>query len=231
MNAIRLWSVPRTAAAILFLAALLSLAGPLQLPAQTPPGIVRDTTGMGERFVDLAHLDSTIRFDIRYATGNNFLGRAVYQRARAVLLRPAAEAVVRAHRSLMERGYGILVFDGYRPWSVTRLFWDCTPPEQSAFVADPARGSRHNRGCAVDLSLYDRATGGEVPMPSPFDDFSERAASDYAGGTAAERAARDLLRTSMEHEGFTVEPLEWWHFDFAGWKAVPLYDIPLEVFP
>jgi D-alanyl-D-alanine dipeptidase len=183
------------------------------------------------RFVDLARLDTTIRLDIRYATSDNFLGRPVYRSARAVLCRPAAEALVRAHRLLLQRGYGILVFDGYRPWSVTKLFWDSTPPERRAFVANPARGSRHNRGCAVDCSLVDRTTGKEVPMPSAYDEFTERAGSDYGGGTEDERAARNLLRAAMEQEGFAVEPLEWWHFDFAGWESFPLYDVPLEIFP
>ena len=150
----------------------------------------------------------------------------MYTQARAFLQRPAAEALVRAHRALRSRGYGILVFDGYRPWRVTKLFWDVTPPKKREFVADPAKGSKHNRGCAVDLSMYDLATGREVEMPSAYDEMSERAYPDYTGGTAAARERRDLLRAAMEKEGFTVEPNEWWHFNYRDWAAYPILDIP-----
>jgi D-alanyl-D-alanine dipeptidase len=221
----------RIGAAILVVAALLLSTAVPRASGQVVPDLVRDTVGLGTRFTDLARLDTTIRLDIRYATARNFLNRPVYPTARALLRRPAAEALLRAHRHLLRQGYGLLVFDCYRPWSVTKLFWDSTPPERRAFVADPARGSRHNRGCAVDCTLYDRVTGAEVPMPSAYDEFSGRAASNFAGGTARERGARDILRSAMEKEGFTVEPLEWWHFDFAGWKSFPLYDVPLELFP
>ena len=116
--------------------------------------------------VELVALDPTIHLDVRYATASNFIGRPVYTEPRAFLQRPAAEALVRAHRALRVKGYGLLIFDGYRPWAVTKLFWDLTPPgPQREFVADPAKGSKHNRGCAVDLSLFDLATGREVEMP------------------------------------------------------------------
>jgi D-alanyl-D-alanine dipeptidase len=176
--------------------------------------------------VELTTLDPTIRLDIRYATANNFAGRPVYTEARAFLQRPAAEALVRAHRSLREHGYGLLIFDGYRPWRVTKLFWDITPPEKREFVADPAKGSKHNRGCAVDLSLYDLKTGKEVEMPSGYDEMSERAYPTYAGGTAEARRLRDLLRTAMEREGFIVEPNEWWHFNYKDWQQYPILDVP-----
>lgn len=178
--------------------------------------------------VELITLDSTIRLDIRYATHDNFMGRPMYSQARAFLQRPAAEAVVRVHRALNERGYGLLVFDGYRPWSVTKAFWEATPPAKRQFVADPAKGSKHNRGCAVDLTLYDLRTGKEVRMPSPYDDFTERASPAFTGGTAAQRKARDLLRQAMEAEGFTVDPGEWWHFDYRDWREYRILDIPFE---
>lgn len=178
--------------------------------------------------VELAGIHPTLRLDIRYATDSNLVHRAVYRQARAFLQRPAAGALVRAHERLAPHGYGILVFDGYRPWSVTRMFWDLTPPENRAFVAPPAKGSRHNRGCAVDCTLYDLRTGEEVPMPSAFDETTERAHSAYTGGTAAERHARDLLRGAMEAEGFRVLPHEWWHFDHVDWPRYPLLDIPFE---
>jgi D-alanyl-D-alanine dipeptidase len=151
----------------------------------------------------------------------------MYSQARAFLQRPAAEALVRAHRSLKTQGYGLLIYDGYRPWSVTRAFWDVTPPDKRKFVADPQKGSRHNRGCAVDVGLYDLKTGQEVPMPSPFDEFSDRAAAAYPGGTPEQRRTRDLLRAALEKEGFAVNPDEWWHFDYRDWRAYRVLDIPL----
>jgi zinc D-Ala-D-Ala dipeptidase len=176
--------------------------------------------------VDLAAADPTIKLDVRYATANNFLGRPVYAEARAFLQRPAAEALVRAHRALREKGYGLLVFDAYRPWSVTKLFWDATPKSKRAFVANPRQGSKHNRATAVDLTLFDLATGLEVEMPSAYDEFSARADPRYAGGPAEARARRDLLRAALEHEGFTVEPNEWWHFNWKDWRSYPILDVP-----
>jgi zinc D-Ala-D-Ala dipeptidase len=175
--------------------------------------------------VELVTLDPTIKLDIRYATPNNLAGRAVYAEARAFLQRPAAEALVRAHRALAARGYGLLVFDGYRPWRVTKLFWDVTPPEKHEFVADPAKGSKHNRGCAVDLSMFDVKSGREVEMPSVYDEMSPRAYPTYEGGPAEARERRDILRTAMEKEGFTVEPNEWWHFNYKDWTQYPILDV------
>jgi D-alanyl-D-alanine dipeptidase len=176
--------------------------------------------------VELTTLDQTIRLDVRYATSNNFVGRPVYTEARAFLQRPAAEALLRAHRALVPKGYGLLIFDGYRPWSVTKLFWEITPPDKHDFVADPKEGSKHNRGCAVDLSLYELETGKEVPMPSAYDEMSERAAASYVGGTPEERTHRELLRAAMEKEGFRVYPVEWWHFDYEDWRKYPILDLP-----
>lgn len=175
--------------------------------------------------VELVRLDPTIRLDIRYATSNNFLGRPVYKEARAFLQRPAAEALARANRKLREKGYGLLVFDGYRPWSVTKLFWDSTPQDKKQFVANPGQGSRHNRGCAVDLTLYDLRSGEEVEMPSGYDEFSDRAYPNYSGGTQEQRRMREMLREAMESEGFTVYEFEWWHYDFKDWKKYPILDI------
>lgn len=178
--------------------------------------------------VDLATLNGSVarlRFDIRYATASNFVGRPVYKEARAFLQRPAAEALARAARQLEAEGYGLLIFDGYRPWSVTRLFWEITPPDKRNFVANPKNGSRHNRGCAIDLSLYDLATGQEVEMPSPYDDFTGRASPSYPGGSPDSRARRDLLRAAMEAEGFTVYEFEWWHFDYKDWRSYPIQNI------
>lgn len=176
--------------------------------------------------VELVKLNKSIKLDIRYATDNNFVGRQVYPEARAFLQRPAAEAVVRVHKQLKKQGLGLVIFDGYRPWTITKLFWEVTPEEKRKFVANPETGSKHNRGCAVDLSIYDRKTGRLIDMPSGFDEFTERASPNYTGGTETERANRDLLRRLMEAEGFTVNPNEWWHFDYQNWQDYAIYDIP-----
>ncbi|MCY2964046.1 MAG: serine hydrolase [Planctomycetota bacterium] len=169
--------------------------------------------------VELTSLDPTIRLDIRYASTDNFTGAVFYKQPRAFLQRPAAEAVVRAHRRLKERGLGLLIHDGYRPWHVTKMFWEATPPALRHFVANPANGSRHNRGCAVDLTLYDLATGEPIPMVSGYDEFSTRAYPMYPGGTSRQQWHRDLLRRTMEAEGFAVYEFEWWHFDHSDWKS------------
>jgi len=178
--------------------------------------------------VDLATLDARIKLDIRYATSNDFLSTPVYTSARAFLQRPAAEALLRAHRELLKQGYGVLVFDAYRPWYVTKIFWDATPPDKHEFVANPAEGSRHNRGCAADISLYDLKTGREVPMTGVYDEMSERSYPNYTGGTAEQREHRDLLRWEMEKQGFTVFASEWWHFDYRDWKQYGIQNVPFE---
>ncbi|MCS6873509.1 MAG: M15 family metallopeptidase [Pyrinomonadaceae bacterium] len=176
--------------------------------------------------IEITKLDETIKLDIRYATSNNFVGRPVYTEARAFLQRPVAKALVRVHKKLKNIGLGLVIFDAYRPWSVTKLFWEITPPEKRIFVADPSVGSKHNRGCAVDLGLYDLKTGKLLPMPSEYDEFTERASPTYSGATEEERKNRDLLIKMMQEEGFTVNPYEWWHFDHKDCQKYAVYDIP-----
>jgi D-alanyl-D-alanine dipeptidase len=178
--------------------------------------------------VELVKLDATFKLDIRYATKNNLAKQRVYKQARAFLQRPAAEALARASAKTRAQGYGLLIFDGYRPWRVTKLFWDITPPELKKFVADPARGSRHNRGCAVDLSLYDLKTGREVTMPSGYDEMTERAHPSYSCAPDEAKRLRELLRAAMESEGFAVYEEEWWHFDYKDWREYPILDVPFE---
>jgi D-alanyl-D-alanine dipeptidase len=175
--------------------------------------------------IELVKLDKTIKLDIRYARAYNFVGKAVYPEARAFLQRPAAEAVVRIHKKLKKKGLGLMIFDGYRPWTITKLFWEVTPEEKRKFVANPATGSRHNRGCAVDLSIYNLKNGKLVDMPSDFDEFTIRASPDYKGGTESQTGNRDMLRQMMEAEGFTVNRNEWWHFDYQDWEKYAIYDI------
>lgn len=210
----------RTVIVIVMLASAATLAGAQAGPPRDPKAT------RAADLVELVRLDPTIKLDIRYATTNNFVGRVVYPEARAFLQRPAAEALVAAHRELARHGYGLLVHDGYRPWSITKVFWDVTPPSLREFVADPASGSKHNRGAAVDLTMYDLALGTAVMMPSSYDEFSRRAYPDYRGGAPDARGRRDLLRAVMERHGFIVEPNEWWHFNFTDWQLYPILDIP-----
>lgn len=192
--------------------------------AATPP--VEPGDFAASDLVEVMSLDPTIRLDVRYASTNNFLGSVFYAEPRVFLQRPAADAVVRVHRALRAQGYGLLLHDGYRPWYVTKAFWDATPLAQRWLVADPASGSRHNRGAAVDLTLYELATGRVVEMPSTYDESTPRAYAFYPGGTTAQRWHRAMLRRAMEAEGFTVNPSEWWHFDYAGWRAYRLGNVP-----
>jgi D-alanyl-D-alanine dipeptidase len=178
--------------------------------------------------VELNKLDPSIKLDIRYATDHNFLGSPFYLQARAYMQRPAAEAVVRASKHLHELGYGLLIHDSYRPWYVTEMFWEGTPPEKRNFVANPAKGSKHNRGCAVDLTLYDLKTGDPIRMTGGYDEMSERSYPFYPGGTSNQRWHRDLLRHAMEAEGFKVNEDEWWHFDYKDWPQYPILNLTFE---
>jgi D-alanyl-D-alanine dipeptidase len=198
----------------------------LTLSPPSEPGALRKSD-----LVEVAHLDPTIKLDIRYATPENFLGQPVYREARAFLQRPAAQAVVRAHRALSAFGYGLLIHDAYRPWYVTKVFWEATPPDKREFVADPAKGSRHNRGCAVDLTLFDRGTGRPVEMTGVYDEMSERSHPNFPGGTSQQRWRRDLLRQAMEREGFTVFDVEWWHFDYRDWKSYGIQNLTFDRIP
>ncbi len=178
--------------------------------------------------VELNRLDPTIKLEIRYATTNNFLGSVFYSEPRAFLQRPAAEALIRAHRKLKEKGYGLLIHDAYRPWYVTKVFWDATPDDKKLFVADPSKGSRHNRGAAVDLTLYDLSTGKPVEMVGTYDETTDRSYPDYPGGTSLQRWHRDLLREAMQAEGFTVYEAEWWHFDYKDWQKYRIGNVTFD---
>jgi zinc D-Ala-D-Ala dipeptidase len=209
----------RSLAVLILLAILSAFAGAQQAPPKEA-GTFRQP-----ELVEIIGLDPTIRLDIRYATKNNFLGRPVYKQARAFLQRPAVEALARVNLALRKQGYGLLVFDGYRPWAVTKAFWDATPVEKREFVADPSRGSRHNRGCAVDLTLFDLQTGQQVRMPSEYDEMTERSHINYQCATPEARRLRDMLRAAMEAEGFQVYEPEWWHYDYKGWREYPILNI------
>lgn len=196
---------------------------------ETPPSEIGDFRKAD--LIELISLDPSIKLDIRYASADNFLSTPVYSQARAFLQRPAAEALGRVHQRLRRLGYGLLIHDAYRPWYVTKVFWDATPDDKKIFVADPKQGSRHNRGCAVDLSLYNLMTGKEVEMPGVYDEMSERSFPGYPGGTSRQRWHRELLRSAMEAEGFKVFETEWWHFDYQDWPKYPILNLTFDAIP
>lgn len=194
--------------------------------AATPPAEAGDFRAAD--LVELAPLDPTLILDVRYATVDNFMGVPFYRQARAFLQRPAAEALLRVQADLRAAGYGLIVYDGYRPWWVTKMFWEATPDALKEFVANPANGSRHNRGCAVDVGLYEQASGKPAEMPSGYDEFTPRAYADYPGGTDRSRYHRELLRDVMEKHGFTINPGEWWHFDYRDWRSYAIQNDAFE---
>ncbi len=175
--------------------------------------------------VELVNVDPRIRVEVRYATADNFMKEQLYPVARCFLRREVAERLSRVQNALAEKDLGLKVFDGYRPLSVQKKMWAKFPKE--GYVANPAKGSNHNRGAAVDVTLVD-AAGRELPMPSAYDEFSERAHRDYAGGTDEERANRATLEAAMQAEGFAGLRTEWWHFDAPGARDYPVLDLPLD---
>ena len=202
-------------------AVLLSRARMARMPVFPPSRRVAD-------LVDITAVDPAIVLDIRYATARNFLGFPVYSTPRAFLQRPAAQALSHARALAARHGYGLLVYDAYRPWHVSYLFRQAVPESLYEFVGDPAIGSRHNRGCAVDLTLWDLATRRVVSMPSGFDEMTPRAYVTYAGGDGAARTLRDLLARIMVASGFLPLDEEWWHFDYVDWQDYPVMDLPFD---
>ena len=183
---------------------------------------------LAEELVEIKNEENKIIYDIRYASTNNFMKYKFYKIDKAFLIKPAALALEKANQKLKKFGFGIVVFDAYRPWYVTKMFWDATPSHQKIFVANPEKGSRHNRGCAVDLSLYDLKTGKLIEMVGQYDEMSERSFPDYVGGTSLQRWHREILRTAMEESGFDVYEYEWWHFDFIGWEKYQILNKKFE---
>lgn len=179
-----------------------------------------------KRLVELKKYIPGLKLDIRYATKNNFAKQAVYNQARAFARLPVAMALKNVQTELKKSGLGLKIFDGYRPYSVTVKFFDIASDKN--FVANPKDGSRHNRGCAVDLTLINLKTGKELKMPTPYDSFAAAASADYKDLPADVIKNRDLLISVMKHHGFRVLDNEWWHFDFIGWKNFELMDIGFE---
>jgi D-alanyl-D-alanine dipeptidase len=176
------------------------------------------------RLVEIKKYIPAIVLDIRYATTNNFTGQKMYQEARAFARLPVVLALKQVEADLKKQGLGLKIYDAYRPYAVTVHFYEVA--HDTNFVADPRKGSKHNRGCAIDLSVIDLKTGKELDMPTGFDSFSKKAAAAYMELPKTEIANRAILKTAMEAHGFREIATEWWHFDFNGWSKYPLLDIP-----
>jgi zinc D-Ala-D-Ala dipeptidase len=178
------------------------------------------------KLVDLEKFIPRIKLDIKYATTNNFLGLQVYKKPKAFLRLPAAYALKKVESELNKKGLGLKVYDAYRPYSVTVLFYEKV--KDTDYVASPWQGSRHNRGCAVDVTLINLKTGKELEMPTKIDDFSLKAHPDYKDISDTVKSNRTLLFNVMKKFGFNQFPTEWWHFDFSGWSNYFLMDLKFE---
>ena len=176
------------------------------------------------RLVEIKKYIPGIVLDIRYATTNNFTHHQMYKEAKAFARLPVVLALRDVEADLKTRGLGIKIYDAYRPYAITVKFYEVA--HDTNFVADPRKGSKHNRGCAIDMSLIDLKTGKELDMPTGFDSFSREAAANYPDLPKQEIANRELLKSIMSAHGFKVVPGEWWHYDFNGWAKYPLLDIP-----
>lgn len=207
--------------------AWLFLLGAVVAAWAEPPPVVRDAQASAAReLVDLDSLGAGFRFDLRYATPDNFVHATLYPVAKAYLHRDAARALVEVQHDLAAQGLGLKIFDAYRPLSVQQRMWDLIHDDR--YVSNPAiNAGRHTRGTAVDLTLVDRE-GKDLPMPTPFDDFTERAHRDAPGIPADAAHNAKVLEAAMIKHGFLPYPFEWWHFDHRDWKKHPPLDVPLD---
>ncbi|MEJ2883948.1 M15 family metallopeptidase [Pedobacter sp. GR22-6] len=176
--------------------------------------------------LEIKKIIPNIRLDIRYASRNNFMKQVMYSQARAFARKPVVAQLQKIQKELNKKGYGLKIYDAYRPYAVTLSFY--AKASDKNFVANPKKGSKHNRGCAVDLTLIDLKTGKEIAMPTAYDSFAPEAAANYSKLAADILKNRSLLISAMQSHGFKVIPNEWWHFDFIGWQNYPLMDIPFE---
>lgn len=221
---------------LLFFLLSISLTACAQKNAQNPYGlkVVNDfdvykadtKSNPKDELVEIKKEIPSVVLDIRYATKNNFMKQVMYKQARAFARKPVVEHLKKIQAILKKKGYGLKIFDAYRPYAITIAFWEKASDKN--FVANPAKGSKHNRGCAIDLTIIDLKTGKDVPMPTPYDSFEEAAAPHYSKLPAEVIKNRDFLISTMQANGFKVIYNEWWHFDFIGWQDYDLMDIPFE---
>lgn len=179
-----------------------------------------------KELIDLEEYIPGIVLDIRYATTNNFTGEKIYNLAKAYARKPVADAVKRAQAELQKQGLGIKIFDAYRPYKATVKFYEVY--KDTTYVASPYRGSRHNRGCAIDMTIINLKTGEELKMPTGYDSFQKEAWPKTPIKDPEARKNRALIIQVMEKQGFKVNSSEWWHFDFIGWRNYEVLDIDFE---
>ena len=181
-----------------------------------------------QRLVDVTRYIPGIHTDVRYATTRNFTQQVLYPHPRVLLRLPAAKALKAVQQQLSARGLALKIFDAYRPYAVTEKMWTIVPDDR--YAADPRKGSGHNRGVAVDLTLIQRSSGDTIPMPTGYDDFTEKAHYSYQPADTAVVANRALLRRIMEQHGFTALETEWWHFYLSDYQKYPLLDLGFDTF-
>lgn len=179
-----------------------------------------------QELIELRKMIPDLVLDIRYATANNFMNQVMYPQARAFARKPVAEQLKKIQADLRKRGYGLKIYDAYRPYAITVSFYK--KASDKSFVANPSKGSKHNRGCAVDLTLIDFKTKKEIQMPTPYDSFAPEAAAAYQKLPLVVVRNRDFLIRTMRAHGFRVIKNEWWHYDFIGWQNYALLDIPFK---
>lgn len=204
--------------------------------AQNPYGLVvisdyqayKETVKVNKenQLVEIKKAIPSVVLDIRYATKNNFMEQVMYNQARAFARKPVVDQLKNIQAILKTKGMGLKIYDAYRPYAITVAFYQKASDKN--FVANPAKGSKHNRGCAIDLSLVDLKSGKELPMPTPYDSFSPAAAPDFLNLPPEVIKNRNFLIATMEANGFKVIANEWWHFDFNGWQNFDLMDIPFK---
>lgn len=176
--------------------------------------------------IDLKKYIPGIFIDVRYASENNFAKTKFYESEKTFLRLPAATALKKIQDELQKQNLSLKIFDAYRPYSVTEKMWEFV--HDARYAADPKTGSRHNRACAVDVTLVDTKTKVELEMPTPYDDFTEKAHHDYTDLPENVIKNRELLKTIMTKYDFEALDSEWWHYDFSGWKNYELLDISFE---
>jgi zinc D-Ala-D-Ala dipeptidase len=212
---------------LFFSAGVLSAQNKYGLQATTFDGYVASVKVNPEKeLIDLEKFIPSLVLDIRYATTNNFTGEKIYTLAKAYARKPVAESLKKIQADLKSQNLGIKIFDAYRPYKATVKFYEVYG--DTTYVASPYKGSRHNRGCALDLTLIDLKTGKELKMPTGYDSFSKEAWPTTPVKDPEARKNRTILISAMEKHGFRVNSSEWWHFDFIGWKKFEVMDIDFE---
>ncbi len=230
------WLRPLMIAVVVICVAIACQSTPSTQQARSVPIMPESTSPTNEKspsrsqtpndaLVDLQTVNRAIVLDIRYATTNNFMRRQLYPVSRCVLRCATAKALDRVQIDLAQQGLGLKVYDCYRPLSVQKQMWQVLPDDR--YVANPAEGSRHNRGAAVDVTLVD-PNGKELEMPTAYDDFTSQAHRDDTTASPQSRRHSQLLTTAMTKYGFIPLATEWWHFDGAGWQDFPITDVSLQ---